>query len=151
MPTVVEEIRYYVLDRSIFEKVRAALGWTQVKFCSTLGFTQAYYHRWINNRSIAEKHFNILREIAPHGYKTKVDKAFERYIVQSAKGTTNHPTQRPGKAHLMINGRLVCEEDDYENVRYYRSHEYFLNQGEICETCRDRFLDNHPPNYCDGW
>ena len=51
-------------------------------------------------------------------------------------GEGRHPTERPGPAHFAINEMIVCGKDA-ESVRYYRSHEHFLNQPEICPTCLD--------------
>lgn len=56
------------------------------------------------------------------------------------KGSKKAPSQRPGVAHLCINAKLLCGEKDIKNARYYRSHEYFLNQVEYCKACRYIFL-----------
>lgn len=49
-------------------------------------------------------------------------------------------SQRPGDAHMCINGMLLCGETDL-SVRYYRAHEEWLNQAEICPDCLKAFKE----------
>ena len=54
--------------------------------------------------------------------------------------STTNPSQRPGIAHLCVNGRLICGIK-CNGHRYYRSHEYFLNQVEVCPDCKKKFIE----------
>lgn len=125
----------------LMKKVRTARrnkGHSQSYMAGLLGITSCKYSLfergvlWTSNEVI----IGILKEY------TKVYTTY-RYKPNS-KSALSNPTQRIGKAHLCINETLICGEKDIEHVRYYRSHEYFLNQCEICEECRDKFLQAFP-------
>lgn len=45
------------------------------------------------------------------------------------------PTQRPGEAHLVVNGKILCGIKNHSKVRYYKDYLYWQNQPDKCPSC----------------
>lgn len=107
-------------------------GYTQISLSKKLGVSQQTVSNWLHGRlmSINEDIYDKLVAL--------ITEVFGFYPGTKEYYTTHHPSVYPssrrGPAHMMVGRVLICGEPS-GSVRYYRNHEQFLNQKEICPKC----------------
>lgn len=143
------------VDGSELLAIREYYGFTQADLAKIIGMTPTNYQYLEKGirKSVNSKRIETLKNILA-AFKSDKEKHPENakglpkrcgYKIGDGTAAAIVPSERKGKAHLCINGKLICGEQDIEHVRYYRSHEYFLNQCEICEDCKNKFIDVFGP------
>lgn len=114
------------------KKLLVKKGWTQATLAQKLNISYKTVSAWLTGRlvSMNEEVYDKLISI--------LTETFGFYPGTKEYYTTHHPSiypsARSGLAHMMVGRVLICGEPS-GSVRYYRNHEQFLNQKEICPTC----------------